>query len=541
MISIHFYFLKIFKHYFHYFSTTQNKLLRIQLMSLEFFNTELERFLSIQDVCRLMLISKRFHSIWKRQRNIAITRIPIFQNLISKERFDIILWIYEDNLQSRIDPNFAIFDNHRASEMFGWPKFWHELMEQTGTRAPYKDRDHQDVTWLLKVREFHPLVCRSVKNEKLFRFLVNDSRTNVRTHEDDAFQLACQRGHTDAVKILLEKGAEPSLFSNFALRVSCDENHWEIVELILNSPKFKFDAVDEKLADFNSEFNELKHWKGLLIWLLQKEHFGLVKRFWDQEFSKYNVVDLFESVFKDQSNSTTTTEPMSNIDEMIEFVLKKIGNVNIALEIAIKSSNAKWVQRLLTEFGANPAARGDDFLLAMHKFYNLNTIGTSAKQETFRILISDERFDVSFHNCSMLIFFCKQLNVVELLLEIPRIRTILSQQSFLIQLMRSQVYLTSQIDSCVCVLNSLSEVELCANGNEILIAASQNDVALVLRILQQERCKVTKDEGELILQNLRYVIFQSKSNWISVYLEELLQRVEDLIKEKVIVKASNYN
>jgi hypothetical protein len=70
------------------------------------------------------------------------------------------------------------------------------------------------------------------------------------THQQNkAIRLACEFGHTDIVRVLLnEEEVKPEVVSNAALRYSYDGEHYDIVELLLlNTNVLKELKNDEKL------------------------------------------------------------------------------------------------------------------------------------------------------------------------------------------------------------------------------------------------------------------------------------------------------
>jgi len=72
------------------------------------------------------------------------------------------------------------------------------------------------------------------------------------TDYNKAFRIACSRGHTEIVRLLLDRGVNPSAIDNYALRWASRNGHTNIVRLLLDLPL-------EKGADAFRDAYELGH------------------------------------------------------------------------------------------------------------------------------------------------------------------------------------------------------------------------------------------------------------------------------------------
>ncbi|KAJ3252007.1 hypothetical protein HK103_001882 [Boothiomyces macroporosus] len=69
------------------------------------------------------------------------------------------------------------------------------------------------------------------------KLLVSDSRVNIHSQANYALCWAARKGHLAIVKLLVEKGADPSDNDNFSLKHSCRNGHYEIVKLLLQDSR----------------------------------------------------------------------------------------------------------------------------------------------------------------------------------------------------------------------------------------------------------------------------------------------------------------
>jgi hypothetical protein len=66
---------------------------------------------------------------------------------------------------------------------------------------------------------------------------VDLSTVDPSAKDNYAIRKACENGHTEIVKMLLLEGVDPSAQNNYALRLACENGHTKIVRMLLNSEK----------------------------------------------------------------------------------------------------------------------------------------------------------------------------------------------------------------------------------------------------------------------------------------------------------------
>lgn len=463
---------------------------------MDFFIFELKKYLSFGDYSPLILASKLLSQVFRPIRAKFIVE-EFNLNPISPKKLSQVCVIFANNLENEIDPNTSDFDPKRTETMNAWPSNWRKYIidfEENKTTPLWKlITPQEDVAWRVKERDEYPLVCLSARIEPLFRFLVNDSRTDTSALDDEAFQLACIFGYYDIAETLLELGAKPSRFTNFALRTSCKKGYKEIAKMILKHPDFDFDEHNENELMIY-EFGEWSgyRWRGLFIWLIQNGQFEIVDQFWESKHKIFSEKQLIEIPFDNQTLSNYVSSHFT-ISECVCFLLDRLGNN--ALKEAFKKclsvtyATANLLQKLINEYGADP---GDSELQFHCLSYFLDELRTTTKGHATKIdihklvvLLKDERFNFTKLRDYFVCLAATRADLFELVLEIPRVRSFVSDSEFIESCF---LYGFADFNSCSKLLKLISIINpFERTGNTFILAVAKSNPELLKILIDDSR------------------------------------------------------
>ena len=107
--------------------------------------------------------------------------------------------------------------------------------------------------------DYADLLYEAAKAEDIAKVeeIVTNHGVNVRNSGNGlaAIQIAATNGDLDAIKLLLEKGADVrfKFKKDTALYIAAEEGHWEIVQFLLDQAKWSPGEIKEALLQYSSK------------------------------------------------------------------------------------------------------------------------------------------------------------------------------------------------------------------------------------------------------------------------------------------------
>jgi len=94
------------------------------------------------------------------------------------------------------------------------------------------------------MHNFHLLyVASQFGNIEVVKHLLTIPNIDINT--DNPMVIACEFGHYEIVKLLYERGADPSIADSFSFRLAAENGFANIVKLFINDPRINVNAQDE--------------------------------------------------------------------------------------------------------------------------------------------------------------------------------------------------------------------------------------------------------------------------------------------------------
>ena len=113
--------------------------------------------------------------------------------------------------------------------------------------------------------DYADLLYQAAKAEDIAKVeeIITNHGVNVRNGENGlaAIQIAATNGDLDAIKLLLEKGADVRLHSknqfkkDTALYIAAEEGHWEIVQFLLDQTHEAYLRVPVEIYEFLLQYS----------------------------------------------------------------------------------------------------------------------------------------------------------------------------------------------------------------------------------------------------------------------------------------------
>lgn len=460
------------------------------MFKFDFFMIELSSFLSIVDISRLLVVSKEFNQHWQLKWAETLTRPNLFKKLVENEKFKQIELIYEHKLESMINPNYIIHDEDRKDKSHLWPGFWNcNFPFGSGPpEARYFWYTHENFPWLMKNRVDYSLFCASVKRRQLFKHILNDKRTNLSANDFDSFQLACWFGYFEEVSEFLEKDKQLNLNlnvssnSNFALRWACLNGRKEIIDLILKHKSFDFDSMEtQELQSCSSKFQRSEQYDSLFLWLLRYGQFEVIQNLWEKESSKYDSSQIFDNAF---ASLHKPVESAVVLDEMIEFILKRIPKPIEAFQFAVSNFSAKWVKKLIEDHGVDLSPESKLCV----RFLSNETQDSELEQkrmQTLNALLQYDEFDFTVQNYSLIWEVASRSpHSIPIFVSFPKVRKYIARHEFLLELARG---MWTNEQAFGVLLRSTPEIDLTVNEHEIVMNASTHNAGVIRAIARNSR------------------------------------------------------
>ena len=196
--------------------------------------------------------------------------------------------------------------------------------------------------WILLIGE---------NNYNIILFLLKN-HANIHVNADNPLRWASSLGHTEIVKLLLEKGANP--YNDQALIDACRGGYTQIVQLLLKYGTNPDNALSLASATGHTEIVNLLLLYGAnphadndepLRWASSLGHTEVVKLFLEKGANPYNDQVLIDAC-------------RWGYTQIVQLLLKYGANPDNALSLASAAGHAEIVNLLLL-YGANPHADND--------------------------------------------------------------------------------------------------------------------------------------------------------------------------------------
>jgi len=147
-------------------------------------------------------------------------------------------WTFTQLLEILVDPQykFEVLPNHNHFERLC------QAIEQNNQKeiTELLNSSHID----LSMHNFHLLyVASQFGNIDVVKHLL--TIPNIDINSDNPMVIACEFGHYEIVKLLYERGADPSIADSFSFRLAAENGYANIVKLFINDPRINVNAQDE--------------------------------------------------------------------------------------------------------------------------------------------------------------------------------------------------------------------------------------------------------------------------------------------------------